>query len=67
MIASLWVEYGGSSLEAIPTECSLVTLGFLEVRNPRIVAKALAGIRTLAAAADAGYLGQGPGESETFR
>ena len=38
-------------------------LGFLD-RDPRIVAKALAGIRTLAVAAE---LGQGPGESETFR
>ena len=36
----------------MPTECSLVPLGFLQVRDPCIVSEALAGIRSLAVAAE---------------
>ena len=48
VIASLWVEYSGSSLEAIPTDCPLVPFGLLEVSDPCKVTKALASIRSLA-------------------
>ena len=44
MIASLWVEYSGSSLEAIPTECPLIPFGLLKVSDPCKITEALASL-----------------------